>query len=75
MYAFNLCIAFNLCKYNNCSFNDKKQCLIDQYNRYEYTNNHPFNKLNNVKVQGEYTQTENIADNGGIRAAYKAFGE
>ena len=60
---------------NNYSFNAKKDCFIQQYSEYQYTTNHPFNKLNDTKIDGNRTQTENIADNGGIRAAYRAYSQ
>ena len=58
---------------NNSSFKKKTECFIKQYDNYHFTpDNNPFNKING-KINGTRTQTENIADNGGIRAAYKAF--
>jgi len=47
-------------------FNDRAQCFIDQYSRY---------KINNKTINGDLTKGENIADNGGIRLAYKVYTE
>ena len=50
-------------------FKDKKDCMVEQYN--EYT----FPHLNNLNVNGIGTLDENISDNGGVKAAYKAYSE
>eukprot|EP00095_Tigriopus_kingsejongensis_P002953 snap_masked-scaffold243_size241480-processed-gene-1.14 protein:Tk02953 transcript:snap_masked-scaffold243_size241480-processed-gene-1.14-mRNA-1 annotation:"PREDICTED: neprilysin-2-like" len=47
-------------------FEEKAQCIIDQANNYE-------SKQVGVKLNGINTQGENIADNGGLAQAYKAF--
>ncbi|GMR34958.1 hypothetical protein PMAYCL1PPCAC_05153, partial [Pristionchus mayeri] len=47
------------------SFNEMAQCVIDEYSA--------FCPYPNVCLNGANTQGENIADNGGIQAAYKAF--
>ncbi|XP_063218955.1 neprilysin-4-like isoform X2 [Bacillus rossius redtenbacheri] len=48
------------------AFNQRIQCLIDQYSRYSM-------KDVDVHIDGTNTQGENIADNGGIKQAYKAY--
>ena len=50
------------------SFKEKAKCFEDQYSKYSY----PDLKL---RVDGNLTLGENIADNGGIWAAYKAYSE
>ncbi|KAI1718625.1 peptidase family m13 domain-containing protein [Ditylenchus destructor] len=51
------------------SFNEKKQCIIDQYSNYILKLNETYSQhLDGVLMQGE-----NIADNGGVRAAFKAW--
>ncbi|KAI1730229.1 peptidase family m13 domain-containing protein [Ditylenchus destructor] len=47
------------------SFNTMAQCVVKQYNGIQ-----PISDLN---IDGTQTQGENIADNGGIRAAYRAY--
>ncbi|KAI1732327.1 peptidase family m13 domain-containing protein [Ditylenchus destructor] len=49
------------------NFRRKKQCFIDQYNDIEVPD------TLGLHINGENTQGENIADNGGIRAAYLAM--
>nr|XP_023701010.1 phosphate-regulating neutral endopeptidase isoform X3 [Paramormyrops kingsleyae] len=45
-------------------FNEKTQCMIDQYNGYYW-------KEAGLNVRGKRTLAENIADNGGIRQAFR----
>ncbi|KAJ8668517.1 hypothetical protein QAD02_010180 [Eretmocerus hayati] len=47
-------------------FKDRVQCVIDQYGNYTH-------ELLKSPVNGEFTQGENVADNGGIKAAYRAY--
>lgn len=46
------------------AFRDRAQCIIDQYSRY---------KVNEVGMymNGKLTQSENIADNGGLKQAFR----
>jgi putative endopeptidase len=46
-------------------FNGKKQCLINQYDKYEV--------LPGVHVNGKLTLGENIADLGGVKLAFHAY--
>uniref|UniRef100_A0A3P8UJQ5 Phosphate regulating endopeptidase homolog, X-linked n=1 Tax=Cynoglossus semilaevis TaxID=244447 RepID=A0A3P8UJQ5_CYNSE len=48
------------------AFNEKTQCMIDQYNNYHW-------KEAGLNVRGKRTLAENIADNGGIRQAFRAY--
>ncbi|KAG7305209.1 hypothetical protein JYU34_009248 [Plutella xylostella] len=48
-------------------YHGKVQCIIDQYNQYHMA------QLPNYTVHGFNTQGENIADNGGLRAALRAY--
>ncbi|KAK0395635.1 hypothetical protein QR680_001367 [Steinernema hermaphroditum] len=47
-------------------FMDRTNCIVQQYSEYEV----PGTEL---KINGKLTQGENIADNGGIKEAYKAY--
>ncbi|RWS07493.1 neprilysin-11-like isoform X2 [Dinothrombium tinctorium] len=47
-------------------YNGKAECFVDQYNRYR-------DSLTGLNINGINTQGENIADNGGLRVAYKAY--
>ncbi|XP_022109951.1 endothelin-converting enzyme homolog isoform X2 [Acanthaster planci] len=47
-------------------FQDAAQCLVDQYSNFVMPEN-------GKSVDGEQTEGENIADNGGVREAYKAY--
>ncbi|XP_050561526.1 neprilysin-4 [Spodoptera frugiperda] len=48
-------------------YHSKVQCIIDQYSKYHMP------QLPNYTVHGFNTQGENIADNGGLRAALRAY--
>ncbi|XP_075972536.1 endothelin-converting enzyme 1-like isoform X2 [Anticarsia gemmatalis] len=48
-------------------YHSKVQCIIDQYSKYHMP------QLPNYTVHGFNTQGENIADNGGLRAALNAY--
>ncbi|XP_063976268.1 neprilysin-4-like isoform X2 [Diachasmimorpha longicaudata] len=47
---------------------EKVECIINQYSSY-----HLPELSNNFTINGINTQSENIADNGGIREAYRAY--
>ncbi|GBP37188.1 Neprilysin-4 [Eumeta japonica] len=48
------------------AFHRRAQCLIDQYGRYVVPDV-------NMKLDGVNTQGENIADNGGVKQAFRAY--
>ncbi|CAJ0584866.1 unnamed protein product, partial [Mesorhabditis spiculigera] len=47
-------------------FNERKTCIVEQYGNYSVPGT-PF------KVNGKLTQGENIADNGGVKEAFRAY--
>ena len=49
-------------------FTNKTKCIIDQYSAYSV-------KSLNASLNGLTTQGENIADNGGVKQAYSAYGK
>lgn len=48
------------------AFRDRAQCIIDQYSRYKV------NELG-MYMNGKLTQSENIADNGGLKQAFRVI--
>ncbi|KAI6196414.1 Neprilysin-1 [Aphelenchoides besseyi] len=48
-------------------FKNLTKCIVDQYGAYEVAG------TGGMKINGILTQGENIADNGGIRTAYRAY--
>jgi len=50
---------------DGANYTQRAACFVKQYSQYT--------AVENVKVDGELTLGENIADNGGLQLAYKAF--
>lgn len=48
------------------TYNKKKQCIVDQYSSYQ-------SQSTGLRLNGERSQGENIADNGGIKQAYRGY--
>ncbi|KAL7837817.1 hypothetical protein SRHO_G00275280 [Serrasalmus rhombeus] len=46
------------------AFKHQTQCMVEQYSNYS---------INKESLNGKHTLGENIADNGGLKAAYKAY--
>ncbi|XP_054152446.1 membrane metallo-endopeptidase-like 1 [Oppia nitens] len=55
------------------AFNDRTKCFVDQYNKFKYNITINDNTTNINQLNGLQTLAENIADNGGVRIAYRAF--
>lgn len=53
---------------SRAAFNERADCMIKQYNNCCYDKFDPKQCVN-----GEFTQGENIADNGGLRTAFEAY--
>uniref|UniRef100_A0A3Q3VTZ4 Uncharacterized protein n=1 Tax=Mola mola TaxID=94237 RepID=A0A3Q3VTZ4_MOLML len=51
---------------STAAFSEKAHCMIDQYNGYHW-------EVAGLSVRGKRTLAENIADNGGIREAFRAY--
>ncbi|CAJ0605540.1 unnamed protein product [Cylicocyclus nassatus] len=48
------------------NFENRAQCMINQYGKIEVPGT-------GLKINGKFTQGENIADNGGVKQAFKAY--
>ncbi|XP_065291412.1 neprilysin-1-like [Dermacentor albipictus] len=48
------------------TFRERAQCMVDQYSSYVLEDV-------NLNINGKMTQGENIADNGGLKQAYRAY--
>merc|ERR1712126_270984 len=54
-------------------FDDQAQCFIDQYSNYTVPELIPILGEEDAHLNGENTQGENIADNGGIHESFRAY--
>ena len=54
------------------AFGGKAQCFIDQYSNYTVPELIPILGEEDAHLNGENTQGENIADNGGIHESFRA---
>ena len=52
----------------NAEYNKRAKCIIEQYGNYTAPEV-------NLNLNGVNTQGENIADNGGIKEAYRGYGK
>ncbi|KFM76707.1 Endothelin-converting enzyme 1, partial [Stegodyphus mimosarum] len=59
--------------YTTASFNENAQCFIKQYNGYRIEFTVGVKDFRFIKIDGNETLDENIADNGGLKAAYLAY--
>lgn len=55
--------------YTSQAFEQRTQCMVDQYNKYPVDGGFQ----GQIHVDGKLTLSENIADNGGIRLAYWGY--
>ena len=55
------------------AFAGKAQCFIDQYGNYTVPELIPILGEEDAHLNGELTQGENIADNGGIHESFRAY--
>ena len=55
------------------AFGGKAQCFIDQYSNYTVPELIPILGEEDAHLNGENTQGENIADNGGIHESFRAY--
>uniref|UniRef100_A0A0N4ZQF0 Peptidase_M13 domain-containing protein n=1 Tax=Parastrongyloides trichosuri TaxID=131310 RepID=A0A0N4ZQF0_PARTI len=52
--------------YSKQEYNKRRQCMIDQYNEQKHS-------VSRFNVDGDQTLAKNLADNGGIKIAYRAY--
>lgn len=55
--------------YTSQGFEQRAQCMVDQYNKYPVDGG----VQGQIYIDGKLTLSENIADNGGIRLAYRGY--